>query len=297
VAAGPNLFLIGAMKAGTSALHRALAQHPDLYMSEPKEPRFFTRPELWPGGAAAYEALFRAGRDCRFRGESSTEYAKAPLFAGTAERIAGYAPDARILYLVRDPIARAVSHYWFNWQVHGERRDPRVAFREDPHYLLFGDYAMQLARYRRCFPAQQIRVVVLEEIERDPRRELAGVWSWLGLDPAAAVRAEFEARNATPAALPSRRPAWLAALRATPLWRGLRPALPRALRRALRERVEAPVARAASVRDAAREALGPACRERVRALAEQLSRGFPLWEGGAEPHSEAGAVARIEVVA
>lgn len=100
----PNLVVIGGMKCGTSSLHYYLSLHPQISMSEPKELSFFA--ENWPRGRDWYEAHFP--EDLPIRGESSPNYMKHPAFPGVPERMVSLVPDAKLVYLVRDPIARIV---------------------------------------------------------------------------------------------------------------------------------------------------------------------------------------------
>ena len=108
----PNLFIIGAAKCGTTSLHCYLDLHPEISMSRIKEPRFFACPE-GPREERAitdrnrYLALFEAGK--KIRGEASPAYSQHPAVSGVPGRIAMESPDAKFIYLVRDPIERIES--------------------------------------------------------------------------------------------------------------------------------------------------------------------------------------------
>jgi Sulfotransferase family len=117
----PTFFIIGAPKAGTTSLNFYLEQHPEIQMSEVKEPAFFAPPL---GSATSklglsrvdmidsldrYERLFDP--TMRVRGEGSTNYAEYPFRQGVPERIKERVPEAKFIYMVRDPVARTVSHY------------------------------------------------------------------------------------------------------------------------------------------------------------------------------------------
>lgn len=184
----PNLFIVGAMKAGTTALHAYLHQHPDVYMCDPKEPGFFADPAPDDRARAQYEALFTAGATARYRGESSTKYTKAPYFTETADRIAATCPGARILYTVRDPVARIVSQYLFYRRVQGETLPLRAAVAQNPRYRAFGDYAAQIAPYQAHFG--QVLIVQAEDLSRRPDAVMARVFGWLDLPMAPVAREE-----------------------------------------------------------------------------------------------------------
>lgn len=177
----PNLFIVGAMKAGTTALHGYLDCHPDIFMSDPKEPGFFADPAPDAAARAAYLSLFARGAGQRWRGEASTRYTKGQGGADVAGRIAEVAPEARILYMVRDPVTRTVSQYLFNRRIHAERRPLCQAVREDPRYRQIGDYTGQITPYLSLFGADRVRILSAERLETDPQAVLDGLFCWLGL--------------------------------------------------------------------------------------------------------------------
>src|SRR5258708_4333366 len=122
----PTFFIIGAGKAGTSSLHHYLDQHPEIQMSSNKEPHFFAGPENgFPyamgrvSGLKEYERLFDPAFSVR--GESSPGYTSYPRRQGVPERIRELVPDAKFIYLARDPIARTVSHHLHRIAVAGQR--------------------------------------------------------------------------------------------------------------------------------------------------------------------------------
>jgi Sulfotransferase family len=124
------------MKSGTSTLHDLLAEHPQISMSEPKEPCYFVEsdalkthwPEMWRMGIwkseQNYSALFAEKIGAKLFGESSTDYSKAPKLAGVVDKIYAYSPGARIVYVMRDPIERTLSHYWHMAEHRNETRAP-----------------------------------------------------------------------------------------------------------------------------------------------------------------------------
>lgn len=107
----PDFIIIGAAKAGTTSLVAYLKRHRDLYLSSPKEPEFFARKHRHRLGLAWYKALFSKARPGQLCGEASTVYSRYPHFREAAGRIASTLPEAKIIYVVREPIARAYSDY------------------------------------------------------------------------------------------------------------------------------------------------------------------------------------------
>jgi hypothetical protein len=175
----PNLFIVGCMKAGTTALHAYLDQHPDVFMCDPKEPGYFAEPDPTQKTRARYEAMFADGAACRYRGESSTKYTKAPVFDGVPKRIHEACPDARIIYIVRDPVSRIVSQYLFDRRVHGETLPLCSAVARNPRYKAFGDYAVQIEPYQALFG--EVLILQNEELSQKPQLVMDKVFDWLDL--------------------------------------------------------------------------------------------------------------------
>lgn len=223
----PNLFIVGAPKCGTTSVHHYLKQHPDVYMSEKKEPHYFATDfhaasDRLHGEAkffhvrepAAYAALFADAGAARIVGESSTSYLYSRAAAGA---IAGYAPDARIVVCLRDPFALLRSwHAYLHFCLEEDIADFRAALDAEPrrraaaggggtmpvstqhperlYYRDFIRLSAQIERYLAVFPREQLHFVVLEELERDPRAAHAALLAFLGLPPV--MPANFEVRNA-----------------------------------------------------------------------------------------------------
>jgi hypothetical protein len=181
----PNLLVIGGMKCGSSSLHRYLGQHPLIQMSEPKELNYLTRQKLNSRrGLDWYESHF----DSSFpvRGESSPGYTFHPYARGAPERAAEIVPNARLIYVVRDPIDRLLSHYVHRVASGAEKRSfeevmetlhQEVYAEEEerlpgpPGYLARSLYGLQLEQWRRCYPDSRILVIDHSEL-RDNRRSV-----------------------------------------------------------------------------------------------------------------------------
>ncbi len=177
----PNLIIIGAAKAGTTSLHYYLGLHPEIAMSRVKELWFFSHDERWVQGADWYASQFRS--DARIRGEASPSYTSPTRFPHAAERMHAVVPDARLIYIVRDPIARAVSHYNF---VRNQGRESRsiddALSAPDSRYVIESQYWMQLERYLQYFDASRILVMSQHDLARDVRAALEPVYRFLELE-------------------------------------------------------------------------------------------------------------------
>src|SRR5215469_9765623 len=106
----PDFIVVGAMKSATTTLHEQLARQPGVFMSRPKEPNFFSDDAAYARGWRWYESLFKDAAATDLRGESSTHYSKLPTFPRTLERMLRYLPRVKVIYVMRHPIDRLVSH-------------------------------------------------------------------------------------------------------------------------------------------------------------------------------------------
>ena len=285
--AGPNTFVIGAMKAATSSLHAALARHPQVFMSPFKEPGYFLGPtppgappslsDRYRNSLSEYLGLFAAGGDTPIRGESTTDYTKRPRFEGVAERIRQFEPGARFIYLLRDPIERTISHYWWAVAQEGETRDLLAAVRSVPFYLDVSHYAWQLEPYLACFPRERVFVATTEAFAAEPEQVLGRIFSWLGVDPQASPLPRNLRENVTPARLARTRSAVLQRLRHSRLGDALTKVMPRRIRSLGRRLAEREVDREAIPLGAVYEFLRPIQREQTRRLEALVGRPFPEW--------------------
>ena len=206
----PDFFLIGAPKAGTTALHAALAGHPDLFLSPVKEPKFFLcdgRPparQAGPGDAHSarewiwdrdrYEALFAAAPPGALRGESTPFYLHDPR---AAERIQRLVPEARLIALLRDPVDRAHSNWMHLWSdglepvpdfvtaCRAEDERVRAGYAPFWEYRGLGRYGEQLERLYSVVDRRRVHVLRYRDLVDDPTATLDGICAFLGVAPGA----------------------------------------------------------------------------------------------------------------
>jgi hypothetical protein len=179
----PNLIVIGAAKCGTTSLRAYLDLHPEIVMATTRrssELDFFSHDEQWRRGVGWYERLFS---DAPVRGEVSPSYSTFPFNASVPERMAGVVPDARLVYLVGDPIERVESQWHFAIANHAETRpfEDAIAGRYET-YVAASRYATQLERFLPHFPQQRILVVDQHDLRRDRVATLRGIFGFLGVD-------------------------------------------------------------------------------------------------------------------
>jgi hypothetical protein len=216
----PDFLVIGAPKAGTTALHAALAAHPGLFMSAVKEPKFFLTdgPPPTRGGGPGdvqtyrehvwrredYEALFEDAPPGSLRGESTPFY----LYDQAAqERIRALIPGAKLIVVLRDPVERAHSNWTHLWSAGLEpigdfvracaEEDARVAagWADFWHYTRLGRYGEQLDRLLLRFPREQVLVLRYRTLLDAPAQALDDICEFLGVTPG--IIAEVPRENVT----------------------------------------------------------------------------------------------------
>jgi hypothetical protein len=187
----PDFLVLGAAKAGTTSLAAWLADHPDVFVSRNKELHFFSRDANYDAGLPSYAEHFAEARPDQRAGEATPSYifnAQAPA------RIADAVPAATLIVLLRDPVDRAYSQYWYNKTRGVESRsfeeaiDAELADPQLEHtpanlaYLTAGRYLPQLERYAALFPRDQLHVLLFEDLKHEPKGLFSEVCGLLGVD-------------------------------------------------------------------------------------------------------------------
>lgn len=277
------MLVIGAGKSGTTSLQHYLGRHPEIFMSDPKEPDYFPR-RRWREQLDWYESLFP--EPAPVRGEASTSYSAYPVFQDVPRRISELIPDVRLIYLVRDPIDRILAHYSQHRAIGKDDRPLDEAIRsslrdgdEKPNpYLCVSSYATQVEQYLAVFPAERLLVIDNADLLEDRRTVLRETFRFLGVDESFSSPAFDEILNPKTdqvrfnragARLRETRAAELARRRVPPK---VRRALTTPLRRALSEPAERPEL-SPDLRDELSERLGPEA-DRLREL---TGKRFATW--------------------
>lgn len=218
----PNFFIVGAPKAGTTSVYQYCRRHPDIFMSELKEPHFFSEVEslpAWRGQTGAlhtsgrfravptirsldeYLSLFDASGGYSVRGEASTSYLSD---THAAAKIDAFSPAARVTAIIRDPVHRALSSYDNHVREGIETRPLLTALADELEgrwddwsmcYLRSSMYADQIERYSHVF-GDRFDVLIYEELISEPKAHMVRLFSSLGLDPAPAAAITYRAYNA-----------------------------------------------------------------------------------------------------
>ncbi len=177
----PDFLVIGAMKCATTTLHEQLAHQPGICMSHEKEPNFFSDDSQYARGLDWYRSLFRDARPDDLCGESSTHYTKLPTHPAAVARIADALPRVKLIYVMRHPIERLVSHYRHERTVARIGRDVgfEVAIQQVPELIEYGRYAYQLAPYLETFGPGRILPVFLRRLIDQPQAEIERIGRFL----------------------------------------------------------------------------------------------------------------------
>lgn len=202
----PNLIIIGAMKCATSALHHYLSLHPSIVMSVPKELDFFVEGKNWNKGLDWYESHFdTTSKQAKVYGEASPSYTGFPAIPGVAERMHSVVPDTKLIYLVRHPIERIISHYMHRCAHGEERRSISEALTLSARgaadrsiYILRSKYYMQVAQFLNFFPRSSLFIASQEDLLGRRRDTLAAIFRFLGVDETIDVEEFSRARPRIP---------------------------------------------------------------------------------------------------
>src|SRR3954447_1529709 len=178
----PNLIVIGAQKCGTSGLHYYLSLHPEISVSRPKELNFFIAERNWLEGVDWYRGHFDP--NAKVRSEASPNYTAYPQHLEVPERMHSVVPDAKLLYMVRDPLDRIAAHWVHNYAKRREKGDLRTTLMHpNTSYLARSHYYAQLQRFLRLYPRDQVLVIEQEQLRNQRNETLRRVFEFAGVDP------------------------------------------------------------------------------------------------------------------
>lgn len=198
--------MVGAAKAGTTSLHDYLSRHPDIYLSNPKEPKYMSLtankfPHTGPRDSEVdaaiiktledYAALFRGGKNEKIVGEASADYL---YFHETViPLIKEMSPDAKILILLRNPVDRAFSAYRhmlsdgretlsFEEALEREKERMRANYEFIWYYKDVGFYERQVRSYLTAFGEASVKVCLQNDLNEDPENVMCDIFKFLGVD-------------------------------------------------------------------------------------------------------------------
>lgn len=179
---GPDYMVIGAMKCGTTTLAAQLGAQEGLFMTTPKEPFYFSDDAVYAKGPDWYGGLFGSAAPGDLLGEASTHYTKRPDYPETIARIQAAGLSPKLVYMIRDPMVRIVSHYIHAWS-EGWLTDPlETALESYPRLVDYGRYGWQIAPWIEAFGQDAVLLTSLERQKAAPEAELARIAAHIGLE-------------------------------------------------------------------------------------------------------------------
>ncbi|MFT5848051.1 MAG: hypothetical protein ACJARX_000172 [Psychroserpens sp.] len=181
----PNLFIPGAAKSGTSTLHDLLNQHPEISMSSTKEPFHLVKDNFQfnvDKFNLKYQALFNNLENIKYKGDSSTGYMLFPNFIENSKTHLKF--EKKFIFILRNPIDRIYSHYWYIKGLGSESLDFKNAILKDKNieptinsmlpegkfknYFQYGLYSKWLEKFRSNFDSKDLKIILFEDLKDNP---------------------------------------------------------------------------------------------------------------------------------
>ncbi|MGQ4646050.1 sulfotransferase domain-containing protein [Lyngbya aestuarii] len=187
----PDFLIIGSSKAGTTTIYHYLCKHPQVYMSDPKEPEYFAseKDENYAKGIDWYASHFSKAEPHQVCGEASGRYTHWPKFSAASERIAAALPQVKLIYIMRNPVDRAYSHYAqdikYAQNLLGKFEVTETFeenIKQDSYYLDCSNYMQQIEQYLRFFPKESFLFLLMEDLIQQPADILHKMCNFLGID-------------------------------------------------------------------------------------------------------------------
>jgi len=276
----PNLFIIGAMKSGTTSLHEYLNEHPEVFMSEVKEPGYFAScVNYYPKDYRWYSSLFKDVKDEKIIGESSTHYTRLPFCDDVAQKLWEFNPNAHLVYIMRHPIKRSISHYWHGVRYGDEYRDILAAIKDNPEYTEISDYANQLEPYVKRFGKDKIYTLTFEDLINNTDDELKRLFEWLGIDSKFSVAKTNVAHNALPESFKKvKGRGVLYRFSNSALWNAFAPLIPSKITSYAAKLTEQDTVKSTENEEQVFKILTPLFSEKVKNLESLLNKKFDSWD-------------------
>jgi hypothetical protein len=176
----PDFIIIGAMKSATSTLHNQLDAQSGIFMSTPKEPNFFSDDEIYSQGLNWYSGLFANADAEDICGESSTHYTKLPDYPDTVKRLKAAIPRPKLIYVIRHPVDRLISHYIHQWSQGIISCDINQAIDRYPELINYSCYGMQITPYLEEFGHKAVLPVFFDDLKNSKDKALNRVGEFIG---------------------------------------------------------------------------------------------------------------------
>lgn len=174
----PNFLIPGVGRSGTTTLYSYLKQHPEIYMNEYKEPNYFSR--YYHLGQNWYSSQFKSKRNFSLIGEASTPYFDT---IKATKRIYHFNPNFKLIFMLRNPVDRAFSHYKWDIENWGELRSFEELLIKSDRYLWPGKYYTHISRFLRFFKKKNMLFIIFERFIEEKYENLKKVCEFLDINP------------------------------------------------------------------------------------------------------------------
>lgn len=173
--------IVGAQKCATTTLFEVLDGHPALRGCGNKEPHFFSTSEDWEKGLEDYHKLYKQEEGLKYF-EGSTTYTFAPHRKPELWKVLhGYNPEMKIIYMVRNPLARLISAYMHSYERGYTENDLDTAMVEEPYMVDVTRYMMQISPYIETFGRSQVHLIDFDDFIKDRERVMFELSSFLNI--------------------------------------------------------------------------------------------------------------------
>lgn len=183
----PDFIIIGAMKSATSTLHKQLSVQPGIFMSTPKEPNFFSDEPIYRRGLDWYRGLFSAAQDDTICGESSTHYTKLPDYPETVQRLKNAIHNPKLIYVMRHPVDRLISHYMHQWSEGVINCDINKAIDRHPELISYSCYGKQMAPFVEAFGEEALMPLFFNDLRFSPQVSLEAIGKFIGVSDSSSL--------------------------------------------------------------------------------------------------------------
>jgi hypothetical protein len=188
----PNFLIIGAAKSGTTTIYDYLSLHPDIYLSRPKEPDFFSLDQKFERGIDYYYSLFEQAKPHQICGEASTTYSRLQRYPQTVSRIAQFLPKVKFIFVLRHPVDRAYSFYVHRFK--GSLTNPELVIRRNElmtaktfeeaiqqtsEFIDSSFYLYQIEQYLQYYPRKSFLFLFMEDLISSPEMTIKTIFNFL----------------------------------------------------------------------------------------------------------------------
>lgn len=273
-----DFMVIGAQKCGTSSLAKQLAEHPDICLCKIKEPGYFDRTEDWEAGLEEYHRLY-SPTDGQICGEASTMYTFLPEWQGTHTRLFAYNPDLKLIYIMRQPVERVISHYSHRL-VRGRVKDPpEVTVFADPTYTNRTRYGVQIIPYLELFGRENILLLIFEEYISNQLKTLQQIAMFLGISADAFEDIGTAVNHRSVGEWQLKYPA-IRKIASSSVFQSIRPYLPASIRKPVRPFFSNKLEKKMEFSPASKETIWRFLENDVQTIEELLGRRLDMWRKG-----------------